>query len=145
MSRRRTLEPLGRIFEADAKLAAWNDRRRQEAALLAALRRQLPRTVAEQVAIAGVEGSTLIVAVASGALASVLRQKTPELATGLKREGWQFSRIQVRTQPRSMPMSWEKKLSRQWDSQSRVPMAALCSRLPEGPLKAALARFLRSR
>lgn len=142
---RRTLEPLGRIFEADAKLAAWNDRRRQDAALLAALRRQLPRTVADQIAVAGTEGNTLTVAVPSGALASVLRQKTPELAAGLQREGWQFSRIRIRTQPRSMPMSWDKKLYRQWDSESRRPLDRLCSQLSEGPLKAALARFLRSR
>lgn len=145
MNRRRTLEPLGRILEADATLAAWNGRRKRETALLAVLRQQLPRTVAEQVAIAGVEGETLTLAVPSGALASVLRQKTPDLAAGLKREGWEFSRIRIRTQPRSMPVSYHKKLARQWDSQSRRPMDVLCSGLPEGPLKAALTRFLRSR
>lgn len=143
--KRTTLTPIARILATDAQLASWNARREREAALLAVVRRALPRPVAERVHVANGEGPTLELATATGAIASVVRQKGPDLLAALRRDGWQFSGIRLRVQPRQAPPQPPKPLPRQWDSTSRKSLAALESKLPAGPLKNALARFLRSR
>lgn len=145
MSRPRSLTPLDRIVEGDAQLKAWNDRRRREQAMLSTLRRVLPRPVAERLYITVSDGSVLELATGAGAIASVVRQRAPDIVSALQRDGWQFSGIRVRTQPRSMPLSLEKAEPRQWDSASRQPLVALQAKLAPGPLSAALARFLRKR
>jgi hypothetical protein len=143
--KRVTLTPLARILAADAQLASWNARREREAALLAVVRRALPRPVAERVFVANGEGPTLELATASGAIASVVRQTGPDILARLTAERWEFSGIRVRVQPRQAPREPPKPLPRQWDSASRRPLAALQGRLSAGPLKAALARLLKSR
>jgi hypothetical protein len=143
--KRLTLTPLNRILAADAQLASWNARREREAALLAVVRRVLPRPVAERVFVASGEGDTLELATPTGAVASVVRQKGPDILARLAAEGWKFSGIRLRVQPRQSTQDLPKPLPRQWDSTSRRPIAALCSQLPPGPLKAALGRFLKSR
>src|SRR5690606_30800581 len=115
----------------------------KEEALLRALRRLLPRPVAERIRIHDSRGSTLELVTTAGAIASVVRQRGPELCAALAREGWQFSRIGVRVQPPSMPLSYQKGAPRQWDSASRRTVAQLADRLEPGPLKTALARLLR--
>jgi len=145
MSRPRSLTPIDRIVEGNAQLKAWNDRRQREQAMFSTLRRVLPRPIAERLYITISDGSVLELATGAGAIASVVRQRAPEIVSALQRDGWQFSGIRVRTQPRSMPLSLEKPERRQWDSVSRQPLVALQRTLSPGPLKAALARFLRNR
>ena len=143
--KRTTLTPLARILAADDRLSAWNARREREAAVLAVVRRALPRPVAERVFVASGEGPTLELAAPTGAIASVVRQKGPDIVTLLRREGWEFSGIRLRVQPRPAAPEPTKAVPRQWDSASRRPLAALETSLPAGPLKAALQKFLRSR
>lgn len=145
MTRPNTLTPLRRIVDADAQLKAWNERRLREQTLLLAVRRALPRPVAERVRVTDEQGERLVLATSSGAIASVLRQHGPAILAAVRRDGWQFSGIEVRVQPQSMPMSLAKPVPHQWDSLNRRPVAALEAALPPGPLKAALTRFLRSR
>ena len=145
MSRPRSLTPIDRIVEGDAQLKAWNDRRRREQAMLSTLRRVLPRPVVERLYITVSDGSVLELATGAGAIASVVRQRAPDIVSALQRDGWQFSGIRVRTQPRAMPLSLVKTEQRQWDSASRQPLVALQAKLAPGPLSAALARFLRNR
>ena len=145
MSRQRSLTPIDLIVEVDAQLKAWNDRRRREQAMLSTLRRVLPRPVVERLYITVSDGSVLELATGAGAIASVVRQRAPDIVSALQRDGWQFSGIRVRTQPRSMPLSLVKTEQRQWDSASRKPLVALQAKLAPGPLSAALARFLRNR
>ncbi|MCL4763527.1 MAG: hypothetical protein KJ018_17425 [Burkholderiales bacterium] len=142
---RATLTPLDRILAADERIAGWNRRRLREAAVQAVLRRALPRPVGERVFVVGAEAPALELATPSGAVASVVRQQGPELLGLLRREGFEFSGIRLRVQPRPAPPQPQKSLPRQWDSASRRPLAALEQRLPAGPLKAAVARFLRGR
>jgi hypothetical protein len=142
---RSTLTPFPRILAADAQLAAWNARREREAALLAVVRRALPRPVAERVFVVGADSPVLELATSSGAIATVVRQKGPEIVAILARNGWEFSGIRLRVQPRDAPPAPPKPLPRQWDSTSRRPLVALEAQLPPGPLKAALARFLKGR
>jgi hypothetical protein len=139
----RPLTRFSRIVEGDAQLAAWNERRLREEALLRQIRRLLPRPVAERVQVANAETATLELFTSTGAIASVVRQHGPDLIVALQRDGWQFSGIRVRVQPQSMPLSWRKNLPRQWDNASRLPLVALHARLGDGPLKVALARLLK--
>ena len=145
MTRPNPLTPLHRIVDADAQLKAWNERRRREEALLLAVRRALPRPVAERVRVADEQGQRLELATSSGAIASVVRQHGPGILAAVRRDGWQFSGIEVRVQPQSMPLSLNKSVPRQWDSANRRSLTALEATLPPGPLKAAVARFLRGR
>ena len=145
MTRPKPLTPLHRVVDDDVQLRAWNERRLHEAALLRIVRRVLPRPVAERVHVADGLKTTLELATSAGAIASILRQHGPQILAALRREGWEFNGITVRVQPQVMPPSSGKNEPRQWDSASRQPMDALCQRLPPGPLKAALRRFLRSR
>ena len=143
--KRSTLTPFPRILAADAQLASWNARREREAALLAVVRRTLPRPVAERVTVASADGSTLELATPTGAIASVVRQKGPDIVAALARAGWQFSGIRLRVQPRQPPPAPPKPLPRQWDRASLKPLVALEATLPAGPLKAAVRRFLKGR
>jgi hypothetical protein len=142
---RSPLTPLHHIVDADAQLKAWNERRLREDALLRAVRRALPRPVAERIHLADDQSDKLELTTSAGAIASVVRQHGPTILAALRLEGWEFSRISVRVQPRPMPLSLHKNLPRQWDSANRRPLDALCAALPSGPLRSALARFLRSR
>lgn len=145
MSRPNPLTPLNRILDADAQLKTWNERRLAEEALLRSVRRALPRPVAERIHLAQAQGDKLELATSAGAIASVVRQHGPDVLAALRRDGWQFNGIAVRVQPRSMPLSLTQNVPRQWDSTNRRPLDGLCAALPAGPLKTALARFLRAR
>jgi hypothetical protein len=139
------LVPLARVFERDDQLKAWSDRRVREEALLRAVRRRLPRPVGERVSIADGDGTTLELCVTTGAIASVVRQHGPELVAALQRDGWEFSGIRLRVQPRSAGWTERKVVPRQWDSSSTRPLRTLASALEDGPLKRALARLLKGR
>lgn len=145
MRRPNPLVPLQRIVAADAQLAAWNRRRLHQEAVLHAVRRLLPRPVAERIRVVDSVGTTLVLASSAGAIASVVRQRVPDLLVGLRRAGMEFNGIAVRVQPQSMPMSSAKIEFRQWDSASRRPLVALEADIAPGPLKAALGRLLRRR
>jgi hypothetical protein len=137
------LQTLQRIVAGDATLAAWDARRRHENRLAAALRCHLPRSLADRVRVADTGGSALQLEVGTGAIAAILRQQTPALLEALRREGWQFSAISVRVQVRPTPPTARKSSSHHIDRSALRPLAGLAQELPPGPLKAALARFLR--
>jgi hypothetical protein len=144
MKRRDPLR-LDRVIDADAQLAAWKARREREQALLRAIRRALPRPVAERVLVASGESTTLELSTTAGAIASVVRQHAPDILAALERDGWQFSGIRIRVQPQSMPLSLPKSVPRQWDMASRRPLVALHGEIADGPLKRALGRLLKGR
>jgi len=139
----RAPQPLTRILASDATLAAWEARRRREAAIAGVLRQSLPRALADRIRVADAGSGELELAADAGAIAAVLRQRAPDLLAKLQREGWQFTGIRVRVQVRVAPPTPEKAQANQLDRGSLRPLAALARELPEGPLKAALARFVR--
>lgn len=145
MNRPRPLTRFAGIVAGDEQLASWNARRIREEALLRAVRRVLPRPVGERTSIASAQTAVLELTTTAGAIATVLRQHGPAILAALHRDGWQFSAIKVRVQPQSMPMSSPKSQSRQWDSGATRSLRALQAGLEDGPLKAALARLLKSR
>ena len=139
----RSPQPLQRILAADPALAAWDARRRREVALTAIVRRHLPRPLAERIRVADERGPELNLIADAGAIAAVARQRAPDLLAELKREGCEFTSIRVRVQVAAGPARTEKPLVKQIDRSALRPLAALARDLPSGPLKTALARFLR--
>ena len=57
--------------------------------------------MAERVYVQGGDGPALELSTPSGAIASVVRQKAPDLVAALRREGWEFSGIRLRVQPQA--------------------------------------------
>jgi hypothetical protein len=139
----RSPQPLSRILAADPAIAGWDARRRRDDALGAVVRRHLPRPLAERVRVTDAGGGQLDLAVDSGAVAAVVRQRSPDLAVALRREGYEFTGIRVRVQVRTTPAPKRKILPNQPNRDSTRPLAELARGLPAGPLKAALARLLR--
>ena len=139
----RSPQPLQRILAADPALAAWDARRRREAALTAIVRRHLPRPLAERIRVADEKGIELNLIADAGAIAAVARQRAPDLLADLRREGCEFTSIRVRVQVAAAPVRPEKISVKQMDRNALRPLATLARDLPPGPLKTALARFLR--
>jgi hypothetical protein len=138
-----TLQPIARVFESDPLLASWAERIRREHALTASIRRQLPRALAEHVRVAGTANRLLELAVTTGAVAAVVRQRTPALVAALRREGYDFTEIRLRVQVRGAAAPEQKPLSRQIDAKAAAALFALAERLPGGPLRTALGRWSR--
>jgi hypothetical protein len=134
--------PLARVFAADARIAAWTARLKEEAALTALVRRQLPRPLADRVRATGIRETTLELATSAGAVAAAVRQRTPDLIAALRREGCDFTEIRVRVQAAGAMAVDQKHLSRQLDARASA-MFDLAERLPDGPLKHALDRWSR--
>jgi hypothetical protein len=139
----RSPQPLSRILAADPAIAGWDARRRRDEALGTAVRRHLPRPLAERVRVTDVGSGQLELAVDSGAVAAVVRQRSPDLAAALRREGYEFTGIRVRVQVRTTPSAKRKFVANQPDRESLRPLTELARGLPAGALKAALARLLR--
>ena len=139
----RSPQPLQRILRSDATLAAWSSRRDREEALAQIIRRHLPRPLALRIRVAEERNGQLELAADAGAIAAVVRQRSAELLTALKREGWQFTGIRVRVQVRTDLVPDRKPLANPLDRSSLRPLSALARTLPPGPLKTALDRFLR--
>jgi hypothetical protein len=139
----RSPQSLRQILAADPALAAWDARRRREAALTTIVRRHLPRPLAERLRVAEERGTELNLVADAGAIAAVARQRAPDLLAELQREGCEFTSIRVRVQVGTARNVVEKPVPKQIDRTALRPLQALVQELPAGPLKSALARFLR--
>ena len=98
MAKPNTTKPLARVLSDDAQISAWYDRMSQEMRLTAAVRRLLPRALADRVRVAEATPEALTLAVAAGAVAAVVRQRSPDILAGLRREGLDFTELRVRVQ-----------------------------------------------
>ncbi len=136
-------QPLSRILAADTVVAAWDARRRREDALTLLIRRHLPRPLVNRVRVGADEGLLLELACDAGAIAAIVRQRTPDLLVILRDAGWEFTGIRVRVQVRDLPNPLSKPHINQPDREALRPLAGLARDLPPGPLKTALARLLR--
>lgn len=136
-------QPLQRILATEPTVAAWDARRRHEEALTGIVRCHLPRPLAERIHVADARGGELLLVADAGAVAAVVRQRTPDLLSALQRKGWEFTGIRVRVQVRVDAPRRKKVLANPIDRSALQPLAGLARDLPAGPLKAAIARFLR--
>ena len=139
----RSPQPLSRILAADPAIAEWEARRRRDQSLAAAIRRHLPRPLGEHLGVATSANDQLELTTGSGAVAALVRQRLPDLAVALRREGYEFTGIRVRVQVRASPGAKPKFVVNQPDRESLRPLAELARALPAGSLKASLARLLR--
>jgi hypothetical protein len=143
MAKPYNLQPLARILTTDVLLSSWHDRMRREAHLTTAVRRLLPRALADRVRVAEVTPPMLQLAVAGGAAAAVVRQRTPDILAGLRREGCDFTELRVRVQVGSDPPQPHKSTSKHNVKVDTAPLRRLARGLPEGPLKEAVERLVR--
>jgi hypothetical protein len=139
----RSPQPLQRILRSDATLAGWSARRDREEVLAAIVRRHLPRPLALRIRRAEERDLQLELVADAGAVAAIVRQRSAELLSALKREGWEFTGIRVRVQVGNEPVPSRKPLANPVDRSSLQPLSTLARTLPPGPLKTALERFLR--
>ena len=143
-SRGRTaLRPLALIVTADATLAAWHARLQRENLLTAIVRRHLPRALADRVRVAEIDSGTLTLAVAAGAVAAVIRQRTPDLLRGLRREGWGFTELRLRVQVAGSGSELHQASSVQRPKFDSAPLHRLARSLSDGPLKRAVLNLAR--
>jgi hypothetical protein len=135
--------PIAVVFGRDPQIASWSARRQQEAALTAVVRRNVPRPLAERVRVAGFHGGVLELAVAQGAVATVIRQRTADMTMALRREGWDFTEIRIRVQVGAAERQPKKSLEHQVDTKSLAPLFQLVDQLSDSPLKRSLRRWKR--
>lgn len=139
----RSPQPLQRIIAADATLASWQARRQREEALTAAVRRELPRQLGGRLRATISPAGEIELLAPAGAIAAAVRQRLPDLLTRLQQEGWPATGVRVRVQVVADPVPETKAAPRHLDSAALAPLAELSRGLPKGPLRDALARFLR--
>jgi len=135
--------PLSRILAVDARIGAWHERMERESRLTAAVRRLLPRALADRVRVAEAEPPRLALAVPAGAVAAVVRQRSPDLLAGLRRDGWDFTEFVVRVQVGTGVPSHSKLDKNQAHRVNPAPLRHLASELPAGPLRDAVQRLAR--
>ena len=143
MAKPDSLRPLARVLANDATIASWHARMQAESLLTAAVRRHLPRALADRVRVADTANGMLTLAVSAGAIAAVIRQRAPAILADLAREGSHFTEIRVRVQVRTDPPALEKLVANQRNKIDATPLRRLADDLPAGPLKSALQRLAR--
>jgi hypothetical protein len=124
-------------------MGAWHERMERELRLTTAVRRLLPRALADRVRVAEAEPPTLKLAVPAGAVAAVVRQRSPDLLAGLRREGWDFTQFEVRVQVGTGVLSHMKIDKNQTHRVNPAPLRQLAAGLPPGPLRDAVQRLAR--
>ena len=137
------MQSLSRVLAADTRIAAWYERSEREARVTAAVRRSLPRAFADRVRAAETSTATLELAVSAGAIAAVVRQRTPDILASLRREGWDFTELRVRVQVSGAAADPRKVDKIQRDRVNKVPLGQLVQTLPPGPLRNAVERLIR--
>ena len=115
----------------------------RESRLTAAVRRLLPRALADRVRVAEARTPTLTLAVPAGAVAAVVRQRSPDLLAGLRREGWDFTEFIVRVQVGTTVPPLTKNKPNQMHRVNPAPLRHLANELPAGPLRDAVQRLAR--
>jgi hypothetical protein len=143
MAKPQPTRPLARVLSDDAQISAWYDRMSQEMRLTAAVRRLLPRALADRVRVAEAAPEALTLAVAAGAVAAVVRQRSPDILAGLRREGLDFTELRVRVQVKVAAQPQHKPVNNQKNRVDSIHLRQLAATLPPGPLKAAVERLVR--
>ncbi|MCC6195242.1 MAG: DUF721 domain-containing protein [Burkholderiales bacterium] len=134
---------MSRILAGDEQIAAWHQRMQQESQLTAAVRRMLPRALADRVRVAEAGAQTLKLAVPAGAIAAVVRQRSPDLLAGLRREGLHFTQIEVRVQVAVNIPASGKAPEQHGNRVDSAALRELAATLPPGPLREAVLRLVR--
>ena len=143
MARPVSMQSLSRVLATDTLIAAWYQRSEREARGTAAVRQCLPRAFADRVRAAETSTSTLVLAVAAGAIAAVVRQRSPDVLASLRQRGWDFTELRVRVQVGVGPQETGKLNKIQRDRVDTVALGRLARTLPSGPLRVSIERLMR--
>src|SRR5258708_27679130 len=135
------MRPLRNIMSAETTLAGLLDRRLRELALLDLLRKTLPPALAAQTGVMNASPPELVLSATSGAAATLLRHRGPDLVETLSREGWKFTGIRVRVQARHNLADRSKVHAKQIDERSAAALRAGADRIADPELAAALRRL----
>jgi hypothetical protein len=137
------MQALSRVLATDTQIATWYQRSEREARVTAAVRQCLPRAFADRVRAAETSTTTLVLTVAAGAIAAVVRQRSPDVLASLRREGWDFTELRVRVQVGVGPPEPNKPNKIQRDRVDKEALGRLARTLPPSPLRTAIERLMR--
>lgn len=135
------MRPVFQILASATTLTGWIDRRRVEQRLEARVRDLLPKAFGTHVAVGDGRPPMLVLVAASGAAATMLRHRAPELLEGLRSDGFQFTGIKVRVQVRSAPGRSDKVMQDHRDKPNASALIAVAATIDDPALKAALRRL----
>ena len=135
------MRPLRNIMSAETTLACLLDRRIRELALLDLLRKTLPPALAAQTGVASASPPELVLSAASGAAATLLRHRGPQLVETLSREVWKFTGIRIRVQAHRNRADTSKVHAKRIDDKSAAAIRAGADRVADPDLAAALRRL----
>ena len=130
---------VGDLIDRDPKMSGWQRWRQNLLTLQQTLDAALPADLRGKMRVAWREGSRITLTARHAAIAAKLRQLVPTMARALVEAGQPFPEIHIvvdtsRQQPRPLP---ERKLSQH----ALDVLDDLQQQLPDGPLKAAVARL----
>jgi hypothetical protein len=132
---------LADVIRAEAALAACVERRRRELEVATALQKLLPSALGSQTSVADASRSELLLSAGTGAAATLLRHRAPEMLEGLAREGWKFTGIRIRVQVRSAATDRSKVYAKQMDRAAAAALRAGAAKIGDPALAAALGRL----
>jgi hypothetical protein len=142
------LDPLGwpvrslrDVLSAEAALALSIDRRQRELAVLDHLQKALPPALAPRIRVADATRQELVLSVPTGAAATLLRHRAPELLETLARRGWKFTGIRVRVQARWGGPETSKVYAKQMDPEGASALLEGAQRIADPGLAAAMRRL----
>jgi hypothetical protein len=95
------------------------------------------------VRVADATGTELGLVAEAGAIAAIVRQRTPDLLAALANDGWQFTAMRIRVQVKTEPTPVSKQSRNQIDKATLRPLYELARELPRGELRRALEKMLR--
>jgi Uncharacterized protein conserved in bacteria len=138
-----TIKRISDVLEHETQLAAWLRRHQLETMLTGKIRSLLPKLVATQTRVVDMRGGQLKLSVSSGAVATAVKQYTPEILQFLSQQGYEFNAVFVSVQPIQHKKITEK------SSVPRTPPPVSALRdfeatLPDGKLKNALQRLIKN-
>lgn len=132
------------VFEADPALAGLLKQTAALRRLDQDFRRLVPHALATATRVQSADTTELLVRADHGAAAAKLKLLAPELLAKLRDRGWHFTAIRVRVQVRMQVGEQRKSLPKQIDNLGRCHLAGLADRLPEGPLREAVLRLVKT-
>jgi hypothetical protein len=135
------MRPLRDVLFSEAALSGILDRRRRELEVLDHLQKTLPPALTPHISVADATRPELVLSVPSGAAATLVRHRAPELLEALARRGLKFTGIRVRVQARSARPNTSKVYAKQMDAQAASVLRHGAEAIADPELAAALRRL----
>ena len=129
------------VLSTETALASSLERRRRELAVLDQLQKALPPALVPRVSVADATRPELMLSVPTGAAATLIRHRAPELLETLARRGWKFTGIRVRVQARPSQTDTSKVYAKQMDADSASALLRGAEKIADPDLAAALRRL----